>query len=110
MIGRRGLGGVVVGLAAAGCTPGMEALEASLVPSAAEAAALYGVAKGIAEVAALAEPAMAPVVAAIVAACDPLMAALRLGGGAAIAVRLTAEAQTLLLATASAVRVVANKV
>lgn len=112
MIGRRGLGVAVAGLALAGCTPGLEAIEASLMPSGAEAAAFYGVAKGIAEVAALAEPTLAPVVAAIVAVCDPLVAALTAGhlasDASAAAVRLAAQAQTLLLATAPAVRVVAN--
>lgn len=113
MIGRRGIAGLMAGLALAGCTPGLEALEASLLPSGAEAAALYGVAKGIAEVAVLAEPAMAPVVAAIVAVCDPLVAALTSGNGTATssaAAKLAAQAQTLLLATAPAVHVVANTV
>ncbi len=112
MIGRRGLGGGLAGLALTGCTPGMEALEASLAPSGAEAAAFYGVAKGIAEVAVLAEPAMAPVVAAIVAVCDPLVAALTAGGVVSSAsdgaLRLAAQARTLLLTAAPAVRVVAS--
>ncbi len=113
--GRRRFNGLVLaggGLALAGCvgTMGtMRKLAGEVAPTVADALALYGIARGVAEVAVVAEPALAPLVAALVAIADPLMARLQQAqADTAAAAQLEAQAKALLLRTASVVHVLPN--
>lgn len=125
--GRRQFGGMVAAglgnLALVGALAGVTGCAATLseagqvvsaiLPTTEEAIRFYGVAKGIAEMAVVAEPALAPVVAALVAMADPLMLRLQtetLAADAAAngALQLAAQARALLLQTAAVVHVLPN--
>lgn len=67
--------------------------------------ATYQVAKGMAQVAVLADPALASIVAAIIAIADPLMA--RVNAGLVTSDVLVAQAIVLTVRTASVVKVIA---
>ena len=77
-------------------------------PTAAEVIAFYGIAKGIAEAAILAEPTLAPALDLIMAATDPIIAVLTVRSVDATisAVTVNANARALLLTAAPAVSVI----
>ncbi len=115
--GRRALGGLFVtgsgALALSGCAGTLTAVRrvaATVGPTASEAVTLYGIAKGVAEVASVAEPALAPLISAMIAASDPLVAELQrkllaAQAEASAATQLEAQAKALLLHSAASVRV-----
>ena len=112
---RRGV--LSAGMALATLLPGCASLkvvgEATGVLDAAGAVSLYGIAKGVAEVALIADPALAPIVDAALALAEPLLAIVRAAGRGAAATSvaaLTGQANSLLLATAGVVTVTPNRV
>ncbi len=111
------------GLAAAALLPGCATMapisqaltpigEATGVLTPAGAVSLYGIAKGMAEVALIADPGLSLVVKAALAIAAPLLADIqaRTATAAASAVALTRQANALQLATAGAITVHPNGV
>ena len=109
---RRGV--LAGGLAAAALLPGCALLtvvgKASGVLTPSGAVSLYGIAKGVAEVALVADPGLGLVVNAALAVAEPLLANIQSGGAgaAAAAAQLTRQSNALLVATAGAITVRPN--
>ena len=103
-------------LTVAGCLAGCAATEAttttiakSINLTAADAALLFGIVKGIAEVAELAVPSLAPVIALALAAMAPGMAAITAGLAAAADISsVVTQSTALLIAVAPKIQVVAS--
>ncbi len=102
------------GLATAALLPGCAGLtavgEATGVLTPAGAISLYGIAKGVAEMALIADPGLGLAVEATLAIAEPLLAELQAAPAtpAATAAALAAQANALLLATARVVTVTPN--
>lgn len=102
--------------AAAGCLAGCTAIEAttttiakSISLTAADAALLFGIVKGIAEVAELVEPSLASVIALALAAMAPAMAAIVAGLAVAGDIStVVTQSSALLIAVAPKIKAVAS--
>ena len=105
ILARRQIVPFAAGLLLSRCAT-VETVARELTPSVEDTAALYGIAKGVAEVACLAVPALGPIVGVIIAAADPLVA--RMQADATLATQVTAHSHTLLLASAPAVKVTSS--
>ncbi len=101
---------------AAGCLAGCAATEATTTTvakaidlTAADAALLFGIVKGIAEVAELVEPGLAPVIALALAVMAPAMAAIVAGLAVSADIStVVTQSSALLIAVAPKVKVVAS--
>ena len=97
------------------------AVKATVSPAQAQlqaAITLYGISKGIAQVAAIADPGLAPVLAIVTASLDPVVARAQLALGAAtldavaleaLAATISAQANALTLAAAPVIKVVPSR-
>ena len=111
---RRGI--LSAGIALAALLPGCASLkdvgEATGALDAAGAVSLYGIAKGVAEVALIADPALTPIVNAALALAGPLLLAIQSAGPTAVTsvAALVGQANSLLLATAGVITVTPNRI
>ncbi|WP_419729465.1 hypothetical protein [Lichenicola sp.] len=104
------------GMALAALLPGCASLksvgEATGVLDAAGAVSLYGIAKGVAEVALIADPALTSIVNATLALAAPLLVAIQSAGPTATTsvAALIGQSNALLLATAGVITVTPNRI